>query len=212
MSYLKYVIICLVYISFLSACVQAPDAQKSNAEAPKELKQSDGSTAKALDLNLSKLTFVGTKPTGRHSGEIPIKSGSLQMKENKLVGGNFILDLTNVKITDLKGDVANKLAGHLMSSDFFNAEQYPNATFEITNVTALNSKANKYNVTGNLTLKDVIKSVTFAANVTDAANFKANANFNIDRTQWGMNYGNDRSLGDKFINPIVNIGLNIVTK
>lgn len=212
MSYLKYVLVGIVYISFLSACVQAPDAQKSNAEAPKELKKADGSNAIALDLSASKLSFVGTKPTGRHSGEIPIKSGSIQMKNDKMVGGNFILDLTKVKITDLQGDMADKLAGHLMSADFFNSGEYPNATFEITNVTPLNSKANKYNVTGNLTLKDVIKSVTFAANVTDKANFKANANFNIDRTQWGMNYGNDRSLGDKFINPIVNIGLNIVTK
>ena len=36
------------------------------------------------------------------------------------------------------------------------------------------------------------------------------ANFNIDRTNWGLSYGNDKSLGDKYIRPEVNIGLNIV--
>jgi len=211
MSYLKYFALCLI-VSFSAACVQAPDADKSNAEAPKELKAANGAIAQPLDLNASKLSFVGTKPTGRHTGEIPIQSGNILLKDGKLTGGKFVLDLTNVKITDLQGEMAEKLAGHLMSEDFFNSEKHPKATFVITSVTPLNSKLNKYNVAGNLTVKDVTKSVTFAANVTDQTNFKANANFNIDRTQWGMNYGNDRSLGDKFINPIVNIGLTIVAK
>jgi hypothetical protein len=37
----------------------------------------------------------------------------------------------------------------------------------------------------------------------------ADADFNIDRTQWGIVYGNDKSLGDKFIRPEVNIKLHI---
>ena len=39
--------------------------------------------------------------------------------------------------------------------------------------------------------------------------FQAEADFNINRTDWGITYGNDQSLGDKFIKPEVNIKLNI---
>lgn len=36
---------------------------------------------------------------------------------------------------------------------------------------------------------------------------EARANFDIDRRQWEMNYGNDKTLGDKFISETVNIEL-----
>ena len=40
----------------------------------------------------------------------------------------------------------------------------------------------------------------------------AQANFNINRSDWGLSYGNDQSLGDKFISPTVNLNLDIKTK
>jgi hypothetical protein len=38
---------------------------------------------------------------------------------------------------------------------------------------------------------------------------KALANFDINRTLWGIRYGNDKSLGDKFISETVNVQLNL---
>jgi hypothetical protein len=38
----------------------------------------------------------------------------------------------------------------------------------------------------------------------------ADADFNIDRGEWNVNYGNDKSLGNKYINPEINIKLNLV--
>ncbi|GCF09693.1 YceI family protein [Dictyobacter arantiisoli] len=48
--------------------------------------------------------------------------------------------------------------GHLRSADFFDAEKYPKITFKSTNVTKAGSD---YKVTGDLTIRDVTKSVTF---------------------------------------------------
>lgn len=48
---------------------------------------------------------------------------------------------------------------HLKSDDFFNTEKYPQIKFESTSFTPLG--ANKYKLVGNLTLRDVTKSVTF---------------------------------------------------
>ncbi|MBK8352856.1 MAG: YceI family protein [Saprospirales bacterium] len=68
-------------------------------------------------------------------------------------------------------------------------------------------------VSGNLTLKDSTKNVSFpAVIIVTETEVTANANFNIDRTQWGMSYGNDKSLKDKFISPEVNIAIDIKAK
>jgi polyisoprenoid-binding protein YceI len=48
---------------------------------------------------------------------------------------------------------------HLKSDDFFNAEKFPKMTFKSTSFKKISG--NKYALTGNLTLRDVTKSVTF---------------------------------------------------
>jgi len=48
---------------------------------------------------------------------------------------------------------------HLRSADFFEAEKYPNMTFESTNINKVGD--NQYKLTGNLTIKDVTKETTF---------------------------------------------------
>jgi polyisoprenoid-binding protein YceI len=52
---------------------------------------------------------------------------------------------------------------HLKSQDFFNVAQFPTITFESTNVTAANAPQGGvvYQVTGNLTMHGVTKSITF---------------------------------------------------
>jgi hypothetical protein len=43
----------------------------------------------------------------------------------------------------------------------------------------------------------------------DGNTLKARGNFDIDRRQGNMNYGNDKTLGDKFISEKVNIELDV---
>ncbi|GAB2562393.1 YceI family protein [Gracilibacillus alcaliphilus] len=49
--------------------------------------------------------------------------------------------------------------GHLKSGDFFDAETYPTITFESTDIKKVNDET--FEVTGNLTIKDVTKTETF---------------------------------------------------
>ena len=99
----------------------------------------------------------------------------------------------------------------MKSADFLDTEKFPTAKFEITSVAPLaNDSSATHTISGNLTLKDSTKNISFPAKLTVADNnLQAQANFNIDRTLWGLYYGNDKSLGDKFIRPEVNIKLNI---
>ena len=57
------------------------------------------------------------------------------------------------------------------------------------------------------------KNITFPAQIDlDGNVLKAKANFDIDRRQWNMNYGNDKTLGDKFISETVNIEMDLQAK
>ncbi|RYF84545.1 MAG: YceI family protein, partial [Chitinophagaceae bacterium] len=61
-------------------------------------------------------------------------------------------------------------------------------------------------IKGNLTLKDSTKNISFPAQVAVNGNTaSANADFNIDRTLWGMNYKGPNNPQDWVINKEVNV-------
>ncbi|RZM08644.1 MAG: YceI family protein [Pedobacter sp.] len=176
-------------------------------------------TAYAVDAN-STVTWTGSKPTGKHDGIFKISNGSLTVKDSTLTGGNFTIDINSISNTDLAGDTTSKaqLEGHLKSADFFDVAKFPTAKFEITAVepyVADNSKPTllkdaTHTIKGNLTLKDSTKNVAFPAKIMiDATGAKAVADFNIDRTLWGLNYKGPNNPQDWVISKEVNIKLNI---
>jgi polyisoprenoid-binding protein YceI len=81
---------------------------------------------------------------------------------------------------------------HLRSPDFLDAETYPDIKFSST---ALKEKGKNWNLTGDLTIRDTTKPVTFElayqGTVVDPyGNQKAvfNASGQIDREQWGLTW------------------------
>ncbi|MGB1242033.1 MAG: YceI family protein [Chitinophagales bacterium] len=211
--------------AIITACTSAPDAPKADA---KEAKQTTAPTKASNSLKVdtvnSSVTFIGTKPVGQHTGVVRLKKGSTISVDNGVItGGKFEMDLTSFAITDLEGEGRDKLTGHLQSSAFFDVANHPMASFEITDVKPYNGQAKNEDgeadekathfVLGNLTLKGVEKNISFPATVKIGEGaVKAVANFNIDRTQFGLTYGNDKSLGDRFINPLVNLQLELVAR
>lgn len=202
----------LVYLSAFAllaftACTDAPESDTAATTEAKEVATASGETYK-LDAAGSKIEWIGTKVTGHHQGEIGIKSGSLDVKDGTISGGNFVLDMTSIRVTD-KGDTAtnNKLQGHLLSPDFFDATANPEGKFEITSVKPFSGTVtdsadkrqegiSKYKVanpthtiSGNLTLKGVTKNVEFPAQVTVSGTaVDALAKFNINRKDWNIVY------------------------
>jgi len=65
-----------------------------------------------------------------------------------------------VKIASISTDNVQR-DNHLKSDDFFNAEKFPSMKFKSTSFTKVGD--NKYKLTGDLTIRDVTKSVTFDA-------------------------------------------------
>jgi polyisoprenoid-binding protein YceI len=166
--------------------------------------------------------WIGTKPTGKHTGRFLLQDGTLYVKDSTVTGGTFTIDIKSLVDVDLVADTSmkNKLERELKSALFFDAEQYPTATFAITGINAYRPDGNEvllkdatHTIQGNLTIKEVTKNVTFPAKIVLLKNqLTANANFNIDRTLWGMTYRADKSVQDKLINSMVNIQFNITAQ
>lgn len=85
-----------------------------------------------------------------------------------------------------------KLETHLKSSDFFDAEQFPEMKFVSTSVEAEKKSATKFIATGDLTVRGVTKSIEVPfefLGVNESERGKAagiSAEFTIDRTAFGI--------------------------
>jgi polyisoprenoid-binding protein YceI len=154
--------------------------------------------AKKIDISKSNITWVGKKVTGSHEGNVKFKEGTLAFKGAKLTGGNFIVNMASLDVTDLKaGSGKEKLEGHLKSEDFFGTEKFSTGTLVFTKVSA--KQNGLYAITADLTLKGVTKPITFDMNIKGS---KANAALVVDRTKYDIKYGSGSffdDLGDKAI-------------
>lgn len=154
------------------------------------------------DLNKSTMAWNGKKVTGEHSGTIKLSDGSLTVDGGKLKGGSFDIDMNSIVCTDLTDKEYNdKFIGHMKSEDFFNTAKFPKANFKITKVTP--KGGNKYDVTGDLTVKGITKPVSFPAvvNMKDGQ-AEATGKITIDRTKYDIRYNSKTffaSIGDKAI-------------
>lgn len=210
----------LLAIFVLTACTQAPDAPKAKGSDPQPVASTTTPATATqatykVDLAKSVVNWVGTKPTSRHNGTINISDGSFNVDKGEIKTGSFTLDINSIAVTDLTGDKKADLESHLKDADFFDAGKFPAAKFEITGITAQPSADKKYthNVSGNMTIKDITKNISFPANIkVSDTEISAQSEFNILRTDFGMTYKSDKSLGDKLINPEVNLALNITAR
>ncbi len=152
---------------------------------------------KKVDAAKSSIAWLGKKVTGEHSGTINLKEGSLTFKGKKLTGGSFVVDMTSLTSTDLTGEYQGKLNGHLKADDFFGTDKYPTSKLVFKKIA---DKGNGvYNVTGDLTIKDVTNPINFVLTVKGGS---ATTALKIDRTKFGIKYGSGSffdSLGDKAI-------------
>ncbi len=156
---------------------------------------------KTVNVENSKVTWKGYKVTGSHEGTIALASGVLKFESEKLVGGEFSIDMTTITNTDIEGEYAKNLEGHLKSDDFFGVEKHPTAGINFTSVKA--SGKNSYTVVADLTIKGKTNPITFEMSIYGS---KATAALKVDRTKYDVKYGSssffdnlkDKAIYDEF--------------
>jgi polyisoprenoid-binding protein YceI len=93
-----------------------------------------------------------------------------------------------------------RLNGHIMSPDFLNAKQFPVITFKSTGWKKTGD--NKYEVTGQFTLRGITKDLTVEVEHIGTSNMMGprigfSTSFTINRRDFEVNYGTDEAVGDQ---------------
>lgn len=153
---------------------------------------------KNINASESSIHWVGKKITGAHEGTLSFSSGYLNFDAENLTGGEFIVDMTSLTVTDLAaGQGKEKLEGHLSSDDFFGTANHKTAKLTIKKAS---KTENTYKVEGELTIKGKTNPIAFDLVVAENG---AETKLKVDRTKYDIKYGSGSffdNLGDKAIN------------
>ncbi len=155
-----------------------------------------------VNPNESKVEWDGKKVGGSHNGEIAIKEGYLETDGKSIKGGKFEIDMNSITCLDLTDEGTNqRLVGHLKSDDFFGTDNHPVSSLVITK--AVHKGGYNYEITGDLTIKDITHEIVFPATVQWAKDkVTAVADMKVDRTNYDIKFRSGKffdSLGDKLI-------------
>lgn len=141
---------------------------------------------KDVDADSSTVTWTAyhIAKSYQHQGTVSIKSGSIEFIDDEMIGGEITMDMSTIAITDdMADDKKGKLAGHLKSNDFFNAEEHPYAKLQIKSA---KNTGNDYTVYANITIRGITEEISFQAKRNGDI---FTASFEIDRTAHQVLYG-----------------------
>lgn len=239
MNFKNLIIASATFVLFAVGCAPKGD-NAATGDAQEVANATEGAMTYSLNTSESMVTWIGYKPSGKHNGTIGVTEGTISVENGAITAGSFNIDVQSLVVLDIPADdeMNGKLKGHLMSPDFFAADSFPTATFEVVSVvefagdstvttkeefesefTPANAReilvANPtHMITGNLTMRGTTKSISIPASVTiNETGLTAAANFNIDRTDWNLSHNNESSaidkLKDKFYYNTVTVGFSI---
>ena len=168
------------------------------------------------DTSATVIDWKGDKIVGsEHVGTIDLKSGWISVEGNLITGGEFIVDMSSIKNSDVKDEkMRERLVGHLKSDDFFGVEKFPHSKLVITG--SSRTAEGKLLLKGNLTIKEATHPVEFIATETksgDEVTYTAPLTF--DRSLYNVRFGSGKffaNLGDNAINDDIKLTVKLVVK
>lgn len=149
----------------------------------------------------STVNWTGKKVSGLHTGTINLQSGYLTFDNKELTGGEMVIDMTSIRISDIADESLYKaFFDHLNHDDFFSVNQFKTAKLVIIKGEEIKGK---YHITGDLTIKNISHPVNFVASIEVFTDFLHSlGDMVIDRTLYDIKYGSGKflpNLGDKLI-------------
>ena len=188
---------------FLAGCSNPAD-QTESAKVSDAVQAVEAVTEAAIFTIApeSTVSFIGSKVTGSHEGGFSAFEGTIATAGGKIVAPSVI----TIDMNSLWSD-SNRLTGHLKNEDFFDVANIPTAQFEVTSFEQSSAGAE---LTGNLTLHGVTKSITFSSEVMiSESEVRLKAEFDIMRFDFGIVY---KGKADDLIRDEVVIKLDVVAK
>ena len=187
--------------------INCKNEAKVNNEETAMVSTKQNAVKYSVIIEESSINWQGFKPTGSHNGTISIENGEFNISDGSIQNGKFLIDMSSIK--ESKG--STRLEGHLKSADFFDVEQFPTASFEITAL----SETNGNNImSGNLTIKGKTNNISFPVSLSSGGDSYTISSdiFTIDRSKWDIRYKSKsffNDLKDKFINDDIELKITV---
>ena len=169
--------------------------------------------SQSINITKSNVKWYGDEITGKqHYGSLKFKEGNIILTgtgkiSDKIISGNFVVDMTSLNVEDLTGRGKNSLEGHLKSDDFFSVNKF---NFAYLKILKSNDPVNGVQtINGDLTIKGISHPVTFTMELNGK---KAKSNLIFDRTKYDVKFrsGNFfQNLGDKLIYDDIKLEVNL---
>lgn len=150
-----------------------------------------------IDPQKSTLNWEGHRFFGgMHTGTIKLVKGEGVISDGKLSGGEFIIDMNSIQVTDLEGETAERLSNHLKTDDFFDAGNFPQATFRLKHIDYAGE--NLAAIVGEIVIRGIVQQISFPAEISlENGQFHAKAEgIRVDRTVHDSRYGSLRFFRD----------------
>jgi polyisoprenoid-binding protein YceI len=170
-----------------------------------------------LDTERSVIYWTGRNLVNHHTGKLAVTGGYLEASENGLTAAVVTTHFETLECTDIPDQKMNKvLLDHLKAADFFLASEFPEASFVLSDIEAIEgSTPGRPNcrVKGDLNLRGVSRNVEFEA-VFDQGpeQWVVQASLEIDRTRWNSRYGSGRffeALGKHLVNDYISLQIQL---
>lgn len=200
----------LIVPMLISSCVGKHSSDAQEANIGKAQKEQNSLTKDTLQVDISNSSFhwKGTKMqgAGKHEGQIQLRDGYFLTNQNKLVGGRFTMNMNTIQVTDIPEHEPiprKRFNDHMKSKDFFYTAKYPTSEFTITEINDLTNDS--ILVSGNLTIKEITKSIKFKAKSSEK---EFSTKFTFDRFEWNIAYEGswaDKTLVDSDIELTINL-------
>ncbi|MEM1222315.1 MAG: YceI family protein [Verrucomicrobiota bacterium] len=211
----------LQFLGYTNVCILEGGLSQWQAESRPVLGSGSASAAPVsgkliLDTDRTKVRWVGRNLTNQHNGEIASRSGFLEIDASgNPLSGQVTVNMRQMVCLDLADkSLAAGLIGHLASSDFFEVEKYPEASFELGKATPIENATYglpNFSVSGVLSARGLALPITIEALIEPIQDgYVFQSVFSFDRTQLGVLYGSGRifeRLGMHLVNDLVSLDI-----
>ncbi|MEC9105674.1 MAG: YceI family protein [Candidatus Neomarinimicrobiota bacterium] len=203
----------IIIFMFVAGCGTVKDTEKSS-NTLNQVSFEEGVYSVVVDR--TELSWIGKEiSTKIHTGTLNLTDGTIQIIDENTINGNITIDMSSINVTDLQGRAKEMLEGHLRSADFFEVENYPNATLNFKSK-SYNKLKNLIDFEGQLTIKDISNPIFFSATLIESSPYlKAKSILSFDRSKYNVRFRSGsffENLGDKLILDDIDVNIVLVTE
>jgi len=172
-----------------------------------------------IDLDNTKINWVGRKVTGEHTGTVNLSKGWVIVENDTLKSGLLVFDMNSIINTDIESpEWKLKLENHLKNEDFFAVDSFSQAILKISGSQILSNtnSVNNLQIMADLIIRGITADISFPIALQASEGiFSAKGNVEIDRTVYGIQYKSVKyfpNVGDKLIDDFFSINFILKTK